>query len=179
VLVRKTDSAGLKAILAKDDEFTAAAEDVKSKPFQIEFTRDRQGKLQSVRLTVKLESPDFDPPEQSDEIIVPADHDSGVCTFLRTSTEVPPVSTRADPPTAAVGGNQVPTLPTPRHDDRRNPVANDNDSEPPAAKKDVREPDVSPPKQALPSPIIISPRRIILQNKIQLRHSLCLPPALR
>lgn len=82
VMVRKTDSAGLKAILGTDDEFTAAPEDVKSKPFQLEFDRDSTGALKAEKLTVKIESPDFDPPSQSDDIIVPPDRDSDVCTFL-------------------------------------------------------------------------------------------------
>jgi len=82
VLVRLAGSAGLKAIVVSDDEFSSQPEDVKSKPFQMEFGRDARGNLQSEVLTVKIESPDFEPPSQSEDIVVPPDRDSDVCTFL-------------------------------------------------------------------------------------------------
>ena len=82
VLVRLAGSAGLQAIVGSDDEFTSQPDDVKSKPFQMEFGRDPRGNLQSEVLTVKIESPDFEPPSQSEDIVVPPDRDSDVCTFL-------------------------------------------------------------------------------------------------
>jgi len=82
VLVRLAGSAGLKAIVGSDDEFTSQPDDVKSKPFQMEFGRDARGNLQSEVLTVEIESPDFEPPSQSEDIVVPPDRDSDVCTFL-------------------------------------------------------------------------------------------------
>jgi hypothetical protein len=33
-------------------------------------------------LTIRLESPDFDPPSQEENIVVPPDRDSDVATFL-------------------------------------------------------------------------------------------------
>ena len=82
VMVRLAGSAGLKAVLETDDEFTSQPEDVKSKPFQMEFGRDAHGNLKAEVLKVAIESPDFDPPSQSEEIVVPPDHDSDVTTFL-------------------------------------------------------------------------------------------------
>ena len=82
VMVRLVGSAGLKAVLESDDEFTSQPEDVKSKPFQMEFGGDAHGNLKSEVLTVEIESPDFEPPSQSEEIVVPSDRDSDVTTFL-------------------------------------------------------------------------------------------------
>jgi Tfp pilus assembly protein PilF len=82
VMVRLAGSAGLKAVLESDDEFTSQPENVKSKPFQMEFGHDAHGKLKAEVLKVEIESPDFDPPSQSEEIAVPPDRDSDVTTFL-------------------------------------------------------------------------------------------------
>ena len=82
VMVRLVGSAGLKAVLESDDEFTSQPEDVKSKPFQMEFGGDAHGNLKPEVLTVEIESPDFEPPSQSEEIVVPSDRDSDVTTFL-------------------------------------------------------------------------------------------------
>jgi Flp pilus assembly protein TadD len=82
VMVRLAESAGLKAILGEDDEYTSQPEDVKSRPFQMEFERDARGGLKAETLTIRLESPDFDPPSQEERILVPPDRDSDVVTFL-------------------------------------------------------------------------------------------------
>jgi hypothetical protein len=84
VMVRRTDSAGLKGVLEIDDAYSAKPEDVRSKPFCLEFPVDRAGKPKSAALTIKLESPEFEPPSQTKKLVVPPDGDSDVCTFLIT-----------------------------------------------------------------------------------------------
>jgi tetratricopeptide (TPR) repeat protein len=84
VMVRRTTSAGLKAVLEVDDEYSSRPEDVRSKPFRLEFPLDPAGHPAPTVLTLKLESPDFDPPRQVKPLEVPPDGDSEVCTFLLT-----------------------------------------------------------------------------------------------
>ena len=84
VMVRRVASAGLKGILEITGEYSGRPEDVRSKPFRIEFPADEWGRPKPASLTLYLESPDFDPPSQKKKLPVPADADSEVCTFLLT-----------------------------------------------------------------------------------------------
>jgi hypothetical protein len=84
VMVRRVNSAGLKGVLEIDDEYSGRPEDVRSKPFRMEFPLDDRGNPKPSTLTLKLESPDFDPPAQTKKLPVPPDADSEVCTFLLT-----------------------------------------------------------------------------------------------
>ena len=84
VMVRRTESSGLKAVLQIEDEYSAEPDDVRSKPFQMEFPLDHFGHLEPATLTLKLDSPDFEPNSQSKKLMVPPDRDSDVCTFLMT-----------------------------------------------------------------------------------------------
>jgi hypothetical protein len=84
VLVRLPDSPGLKGILLTDEDAEARPEDVHSKDFKITFLLGRDGKPEALKVRVLLTSPDFNPPVQAKSILVPADGDSEVVTFLLT-----------------------------------------------------------------------------------------------
>lgn len=83
-LIRRTESAGLKALVEIDPDFSIAEKDVRSRPFQVEFPRDQAGRAQSLDLTLTVASPDFEPTEQSKVILVRPDRDSEAYTFLLT-----------------------------------------------------------------------------------------------
>jgi hypothetical protein len=81
-LVRTPDSGGLRAILAADDSFAARPEGVRSQELSLDFLRDEHGRPLPLRLTLVLESPDFDPPRQTKRIQVPPEGDSATYVFL-------------------------------------------------------------------------------------------------
>jgi hypothetical protein len=83
-LIRRTESAGLKAMVEIDHDFSIKEEDVRSRLFQIEFPRDHAGRAQPLELTLSVTSPDFEPKEQSKVILLPPDRDSEAYTFLLT-----------------------------------------------------------------------------------------------
>jgi hypothetical protein len=84
VMVRRLASPGLKGVLEVTGEYSGRPEDVRSKAFRIEFPTDDRGHPKPAGLTLRLESPDFDPPSQTKKLLVPPDADSEVCTFLLT-----------------------------------------------------------------------------------------------
>lgn len=81
-LVRRPESGGLKAILALDDTFSARPEAVRSQELMLDFNRDERGRPLPLRLTLALESPDFDPPRQTKHVQVPPHEDSPTYIFL-------------------------------------------------------------------------------------------------
>ncbi len=81
-LVRRLESDGLKGVLELDSDSTLSSFDVRSKPLRIDFPVDSKGKPGPVELTLKIESPDFEPRSQSKVIRIPPDGDSDPCTFL-------------------------------------------------------------------------------------------------
>jgi tRNA A-37 threonylcarbamoyl transferase component Bud32 len=90
-MIRRLESAGLKAHLDMEEAPALRPEDVRGKPFQLEFPRDRKGTPQPAEIILRLDSPDFEPPSQSKKLLVPVDRDSDVCTFLlapRTAGEL-------------------------------------------------------------------------------------------
>jgi hypothetical protein len=82
-MIRRSTSAGLKAVL-QIEESDASPEDVRSKPFELEFPLDAQGRAQSAQVTLQINSPDFDPPAQRKVITVPPTTDSETYSFLLT-----------------------------------------------------------------------------------------------
>ena len=62
VMVRRTTSSGLRAVLRVDDTYEISEQDVQSKPFQMEFSRNERNQLLPEVLTVRVESNDFDVP---------------------------------------------------------------------------------------------------------------------
>jgi serine/threonine-protein kinase len=81
-LIRRTESTGLKAMVETDPDFSITVQDVRSRPFQMEFPRDQADRAQPLELTLSVASPDFEPKEQSKVILVPPDRDSEAYTFL-------------------------------------------------------------------------------------------------
>ncbi len=84
VMVRRTDSKGLRAILAVEDSYMATEEDVKSKPFHLEFPLNEEGEPVAAELSLKVDSPDFEPKSQQKKILVPPRSDSEPYVFLLT-----------------------------------------------------------------------------------------------
>jgi hypothetical protein len=88
VLIRLPESAGLAGVLINDEETEAVPEDVRSKAFGISFSRGFDGRIQPLKVSVKLTSPGFVPPDQTKNVIVPPDADSDLCPFLLTPVKV-------------------------------------------------------------------------------------------
>jgi len=83
VMIRRVDSAGLKAVLEIEGG-DARPDDVRSKPFELEFPVDAQGKPGAAEVTLRVESPDFQPSTQTKKLRVPAKADSETYSFLLT-----------------------------------------------------------------------------------------------
>ncbi len=86
--IRRSESGGLRAILSAETEWDATPEDVRSKPVTVEFPIGSSGKREPLRANLRVECPDFDPPQPSKNMIVPVEGDSEVCTFLLTPKRV-------------------------------------------------------------------------------------------
>jgi TIR domain len=82
-MIRRSTSAGLKAVL-QIEESDARPEDVRSKPFELEFPVDSQGRVQPAQVTLQINAPDFHPPLQRKVLNVPPRADSETYSFLLT-----------------------------------------------------------------------------------------------
>ncbi len=82
-MIRRSTSAGLKAVL-RIEESDARPEDVRSKPFELEFPIDSQGRPQPAQVTLQINAPDFHPPMQRKVLNVPPKADSETYSFLLT-----------------------------------------------------------------------------------------------
>ena len=82
-MIRRSTSAGLKAVL-QIEESDARPEDVRSKPFELEFPIDSQGRPQPAQVTLQINAPDFHPPMQRKVLNVPPKADSETYSFLLT-----------------------------------------------------------------------------------------------
>jgi serine/threonine protein kinase len=83
-VIRLPDSEGLRKYIIEEKLESFASDDVRKKPFFLEFSPDSKGKLQSAEVILKIDSPNFKPRSQSKKLKVPPKHDSEVCTFLLT-----------------------------------------------------------------------------------------------
>ncbi|HEY6991665.1 MAG TPA: toll/interleukin-1 receptor domain-containing protein, partial [Bryobacteraceae bacterium] len=83
VMVRTKESAGLKGILRVDTSYAITEQDVKSTNLTIEFEQ-KNGKLLAADLSVTLEAPGFDPPQQVKSLHIPPKGNSEVTVFLLT-----------------------------------------------------------------------------------------------
>jgi class 3 adenylate cyclase len=84
VMVRRTDSAGMRAILAAEEMPTFTCEDVRERGFELEFPLGADGEPQSATILLRLESPDFEPRSQNKSLRVPPKGDSVPCSFFIT-----------------------------------------------------------------------------------------------
>ena len=86
--IRRSESGGLRAVLSAESEWDADPEDVRSSPITLEFPTGLTGERDPLILTLRVESPDFEPPKQSKDMIIPVEGDGDVCTFLLTPKQV-------------------------------------------------------------------------------------------
>ena len=84
VLIRLPTSRGLQGILEDDDEAEARPEDVRSKPFEVAFPLGPTGVPEPMPVSIELTAPDFVPPQQKKNVIIPINADSETCSFLLT-----------------------------------------------------------------------------------------------
>jgi hypothetical protein len=87
-VIRLPDSEGLRKYINDEKLESVTADDVRQKPFCLEFSPDLKGKLQPAEVILKIDSPNFRPRTQSKKLKVPPKHDSEVCTFLLTPLKV-------------------------------------------------------------------------------------------
>jgi len=85
-LVRELASGGLREYLGQDVEVGSiiTPEDVRERNFEIEFQTNDSGKQKWAEICLKLESPDFEPREQTKKLRIPPKGDSALQTFLVT-----------------------------------------------------------------------------------------------
>src|SRR6202035_524619 len=83
ILVRLLSSKGLAGKLL-DEEAEAGPEDVRSRPFNLMFSAEPEGKLNPIRAAVRVTSPDFFPAEQTKNLFVQPDADSEILHFVLT-----------------------------------------------------------------------------------------------
>ncbi len=83
-MIRRLESPGLKPFVDIEENAPLTQEDIRAKPFRLEFLSDRRGAPQPAEITLRLDSPDFEPKSQVKKLMVPPDRDSEVCTFLLT-----------------------------------------------------------------------------------------------
>ena len=82
-MVRENQSTGgLREFLQSEEVPHLAAEDVRERTFDVEFPRDERAKPQPLDVTLRLESPGFDPQRQMKKLRVPPRGDSQTCTFF-------------------------------------------------------------------------------------------------
>jgi serine/threonine protein kinase/DNA-binding winged helix-turn-helix (wHTH) protein/tetratricopeptide (TPR) repeat protein len=83
-MIRRVDSDGLKSFLDIEETASLTKDDIRAKPFQLEFPLDRKGASQFAEIVLRLDSPDFEPKSQMKKLMIPPEQDSEVCTFLLT-----------------------------------------------------------------------------------------------
>jgi serine/threonine protein kinase len=80
-MVRRIGSGGLRKSLM-DEPGCIRAEDVRERPFELEFRVDEMGRALPSEISLRLDSPDFQPVTQTKKLRVPPLGDSPRCTFL-------------------------------------------------------------------------------------------------
>ena len=91
VLIRRTDSPGLRAIVEAEPEYDIAAKDIESQPLVLKFPVDQEGTAQPLDLNITIESPGFEPKTQQKSIKVPPRGDSLPRLFFLTPIQVGPL----------------------------------------------------------------------------------------
>jgi hypothetical protein len=83
-MIRRTESGGLREYLDEEKTTSITPEDVHQRPFELLFLMDKRGKPRPAKVTLRLDSPDFEPRAQTKKLRVPPLGDSEPCTFLVT-----------------------------------------------------------------------------------------------
>jgi hypothetical protein len=81
-MIRRAESAGLAALVQVDDDTATLPEDVRSRPFPLQFAVDTAGRPIPTVVRIRVNAPSFDPAVQEKNISVAVSHDSEVCRFL-------------------------------------------------------------------------------------------------
>jgi serine/threonine protein kinase len=81
-MVRRVDSEGLRKLLKDEALPFLKPDDVRDRPFELEFPLDPNGTVQPAEICMRLESPDFEPTSQTKKLRIPPSGDSAPCTFL-------------------------------------------------------------------------------------------------
>jgi serine/threonine protein kinase len=80
--IKELDSQGLRQYLENEAIPSLKSDDVRERPFQLDFPSDTSGDTKGVEISLRLDSPDFEPPQQTKKLRVPPHGDSALCTFL-------------------------------------------------------------------------------------------------
>jgi len=91
IQVRRSESGGLKVLLAEEPEIGITPDQVRAKTFELSWPVGPDGTPEDVRIQVNVDAPSFAPPRQSKTILVPPDDDSEVCSFLMTPRQTGPL----------------------------------------------------------------------------------------
>ena len=83
-MVRREESGGLRGYLRAEAIPRLTAEDVRERAFELEFAMDANGTPEPADITLRLDSPGFEPRAQTKKLRVPPRGDSAPCTFLVT-----------------------------------------------------------------------------------------------
>ncbi len=81
-MVKEPASQGLKQYLHDESITSMTSEDVRDRPFLLEFPSDAEGTLQPAEVSLRLHAPEFEPSLQTKKLRVPLRGDSLPCTFL-------------------------------------------------------------------------------------------------
>jgi serine/threonine protein kinase len=81
-MVRRRESGGLREFLDEEKIVALTREDVRERPFLLNFPADQSGKPQPAEIILRLDSPDFEPASQMKKLKVHPQDDSEPCTFL-------------------------------------------------------------------------------------------------
>lgn len=90
-MVRRTDSPGLRGIVEADPNFDISPQDIVRRPLTLMFPVDENGAQQPLDLTIKIESPQFEPKSQIKTIKLRPRGDSDARVFLLAPTETGPL----------------------------------------------------------------------------------------
>jgi len=80
-MIKELDSKGLRQYLDDEAISSLKSDDVRERPFQLDFPAV-SGETKGVEISLRLDSPDFEPPQQTKKLRVPPHGDSALCTFL-------------------------------------------------------------------------------------------------
>ena len=81
-MIKEPDSKGLRQYLDEEAISSVKSDDVRERPFQLDFPADTSGNEKGAEISLRLDSPDFEPPQQTKKLRVPPHGDSALCTFL-------------------------------------------------------------------------------------------------
>lgn len=81
-MVKEATSRGLRQYLDDESIASITSEDVRERPFLLDFPTDDQGRPREAEVSLRLVSPDFEPTVQIKKLHIPTSGDSMLCTFL-------------------------------------------------------------------------------------------------